>query len=348
MEQKEPTAQDGRDVEAVFFDIRDTLGVVDRKGHLLKYKPTTDQLLEAMKQVVGLRIGLITNLPENVSSEDGKAMVKEVGIWEYVDPQGWVTNHDAGVEKPKPEIFAFAAKQMGLPPEKCLFVGENLLEVIGAQAAGLRTVLKPYPPGREFLHKPIKALAPDAKSSGRLAEVVMEEDHIVGKRIVGAAIKISDKLAGDPAAAMADAKLRRAMGLLVWLTKNFVDTFHHRKEEEVLIPFALARGLDPAECAWVPLEHDQGRAYFKGMDIALARIRSGDVNALGDFAHNVRGFIDLYKAHGAKEDDVLFKKLGDLLTDADDALIVDLMGRIGPADITLYLAVIAEMEGELA
>lgn len=348
MEQKEPTAQDGRDVEAVFFDIRDTLGVVDRKGHLLKYKPTTDQLLEAMKQVVGLRIGLITNLPENVSSEDGKTMVKEVGIWEFLDPQGWVTNHDAGVEKPKPEIFAFAAKQMGLPPEKCLFVGENLLEVIGAQAAGLRTVLKPYPPGREFLHKPIKALPPDAKSSGRLAEIVMEEDHIVGKRIVGAAIKISDKLAGDSAAAMADKKLHRAMGLLVWLTKNFVDTFHHRKEEEVLIPFALARGLDPAECAWVPLEHDQGRAYFKGMDIALARIRSGDEKALGDFAHNVRGFIDLYKEHGRKEDDILFKKLGDLLTDADDALIVDLMGRIGPADITLYLAVIAEMEGELA
>jgi hemerythrin-like domain-containing protein len=84
------------------------------------------------------------------------------------------------------------------------------------------------------------------------------------------------------------------------------------------------------------------------MDIALARIRSGDEKALGDFAHNVRGFIDLYKEHGRKEDDILFKKLGDLLTDADDALIVDLMGRIGPADITLYLAVIAEMEGELA
>ncbi|MGH3982009.1 MAG: hypothetical protein ACRDST_04770, partial [Pseudonocardiaceae bacterium] len=103
-----------RQVEAVFFDIRDTLGVVDRRGHLLKYKPTTDQLLEAMKQVVGLRIGLITNLPENVSSADGKEMVKEAGMWEFLDSQGWVTNHDAGVEKPKPEIFVFAARRMGL------------------------------------------------------------------------------------------------------------------------------------------------------------------------------------------------------------------------------------------
>jgi HAD superfamily hydrolase (TIGR01509 family) len=134
----ERTAQtvDNRQVEAVFFDIRDTLGMVDRKGHLLTYKPTTDQLLDAMKQAVGLRIGLITNLPENVSSSDGKVMVKEAGIWEHLDPQGWVTNHDAGVEKPKPGIFAFAVRQMGLPPERCLFVGENLTEVIGAQAAG--------------------------------------------------------------------------------------------------------------------------------------------------------------------------------------------------------------------
>ncbi|MGH8884672.1 MAG: HAD-IA family hydrolase [Egibacteraceae bacterium] len=335
-------------VEAIFFDIRDTLGVVDRKGHLIKYKPTTDQLLEAVKQAVGLRIGLITNLPENVSSEDGKAMVVEAGIWEYLDPQGWVTNHDAGVEKPKPEIFAFAAAQMGLPPQRCLFVGENLTEVIGAQAAGMRAVLKPFPPGREFLHKPVKALPPDAKSSGRLAEILMEEDHLVDKRIVGAAITISDRLAGEGAAVTADPKLLRAMGLLVWLTRNFVDPFHHRKEEEVLIPFALARGFDPGECAWVALEHDQGRTYFRGMDIALQRIRSGDTNALGDFIHCARGFVELYKEHIRKEDDELFKKLGDLLTDADDAVIVDLMSRIGPADLTLYLTVVAEMEADLA
>ncbi|MGH3933378.1 MAG: HAD-IA family hydrolase [Pseudonocardiaceae bacterium] len=342
-----PSAAD-RQVEAVFFDIRDTLGVVDRRGHLLKYKPTTDQLLEAMKQVVGLRIGLITNLPENVSSSDGEEMVKEAGIWEFLDPQGWVTNHDAGVEKPTPEIFVFAARQMGLAPERCLFVGENLTEVIAAQAAGMRAVLKPFPPGREFLHKPIKALPPEAKSSGRLTEIVLEEDHLVDKRIVGAAMTISDRLAGDPAAVMADQKLLRAMGLLVWLTKNFIDPFHHRKVEEVLIPFALARGLDPRDCAWVALEHDQGRTYFRGMDLALRRMQSGDANACKDFAYCVGGFVELYKEHARKENDELFTTLGDMLTEADDALIVDLMGRIGPADLTLYLTVIAEMEAGLA
>ena len=55
--------------KAIFFDIRDTLGIVDRKGHLVKYQPTTDQSLDAMKKVIGLRISLITNLPADVSTK---------------------------------------------------------------------------------------------------------------------------------------------------------------------------------------------------------------------------------------------------------------------------------------
>jgi hypothetical protein len=185
-------------------------------------------------------------------------------------------------------------------------------------------------------------------SSGRLAEIVLEEDHLVDKRIVGAAMVISDRLAGDPAVVMADQRLLRAMGLLVWLTENFIDPFHHRKEGEVAHPLRVDAWLDPRDCAWVALEHDQARAYFRGMDLALQRMRSGDANARKDFAYCVRGFIELYKEHGRKEDDELFKTLGNLLTEADDALIVELMGRIGPADLTLYLTVIAELEAELA
>jgi len=46
--------------KAVFFDICDTLGIVERKRHLVKYQPTTDQLLDAVKQVV--RIGKLNGL----------------------------------------------------------------------------------------------------------------------------------------------------------------------------------------------------------------------------------------------------------------------------------------------
>jgi HAD superfamily hydrolase (TIGR01509 family) len=334
---------DDQSLEVVFFDIRDTLGVVDRKGHLVKYQPSTDQLLESIKQVVGLRIGLITNLPADVSAADGKKMVDEAGIAAFLDPKGFVTNHDAGADKPRAAIYAHAARQMGVPAERCLFVGENLVEVIGAQTAGMRATLKPFPPGREFLLKPIKPQTPTEKSSGRLAELIMEEDHLVGKRIVGCGIRIKERLeAGLP-----DDRTQRAMGMLVWLTNSFVDLYHHRKEEEVLIPFAMMRGFAAAECAFVAIEHAQGRNYFKGMEIALQRFRTGDEKAAADFRYCLSGFIDLYKEHGRKEDDILLKRIGDRLTDSDDALILELMGRIGPTDITLYLASVAEMELEL-
>lgn len=34
---------------------------------------------------------------------------------------------------------------------RCLFVGENLIEVIGAIAAGMKAILGPCPPGRDLL-----------------------------------------------------------------------------------------------------------------------------------------------------------------------------------------------------
>jgi HAD superfamily hydrolase (TIGR01509 family) len=332
-------------VRVVFFDIRDTLGVVDRKGHLIKFKPSTDQLLTALKALQGLRLGVITNLPANVSSADGRAMLEEAGILSYLDPKGFVSNHEAGFEKPDPRIFAFAAEQMGVAPGDCLFCGENLIEVIAAQAAGMRALAKPFPPGRDFLLQPAKKGAVSDKSSGRLAETLLEEEHMVGKRIVMAAGGLAERLgAWQPGQRLP----MRGLGLLVWLLKYFVDAFHHRKEEEVLIPFVLARGLDPAKCAFVADEHDQGRHYFAAMDIALRRLRSGDQSAVADFATNARGFVALYKEHGRKEDDLLLKAAGDLLSDADDSLMVDLMHRIGPVDPTLYYAVISELEAEVA
>jgi hypothetical protein len=32
-----------------FFDVRNTLGVVDRKGHLVQFRPSTGDLLKTMK-----------------------------------------------------------------------------------------------------------------------------------------------------------------------------------------------------------------------------------------------------------------------------------------------------------
>ena len=46
--------------------------------------------------------------------------------------------------------YQFAAARLTVPPARCLYVGENLPEVLGALAAGMKAVLKPCPPGRDL------------------------------------------------------------------------------------------------------------------------------------------------------------------------------------------------------
>ena len=61
-------------LKAIFFDARDTLGEVDHPGHLVPFRPTTEHLLEAVS-AIGLDIGVITNLPDDVSSDQGRKMI---------------------------------------------------------------------------------------------------------------------------------------------------------------------------------------------------------------------------------------------------------------------------------
>jgi hemerythrin-like domain-containing protein len=330
-------------VQAVFFDIRDTLGLVDRKGHLVTFKPSTEDLLEAMKSMLGVRIGVISNLPSDVDSAHGRAMLEDAGLLPFVDPKGIVFNHDAKSDKPEAAIYRYAAAQVGVPIEQCLFVGENLVEVLGAQAAGMKAQLKPCPPGREFTEKPIRAKPATELFSGRVFEQLFEEDHLLGKRIVRCAAAIAE----GAQKSVDSARLLPAMGILVYLLVNFIDAYHHRKEEEVLLPLALARGMPPEKCAFVPLEHAQGRAYFTAMSVALTRVRAGDTAALSDFARAAGGTVGLYKEHGRKEDDLLFPAMGAYITDTDDSLIVDLMAQVGPRDLTPYLGLIQALEQSL-
>jgi hypothetical protein len=57
------------------FDVRNTLGVVGRKGHLVQFRPSTGDLLKTMKSLEGAR--LATNTPPGVEAID---MLKGAGL----------------------------------------------------------------------------------------------------------------------------------------------------------------------------------------------------------------------------------------------------------------------------
>jgi FMN phosphatase YigB (HAD superfamily) len=140
-----------RKIDIVFFDIGDTLGELDRANQFHPY-PSSAKLLGDVRGKLGLRVGIITNLGKSLTNDAARALIRDGGLDldPFLDPAGFVSDNDAGASKPDPAIYQFAAQKVGVPVERCLFVGENLTEVLGAITAGMHSVLKPCPPGRDL------------------------------------------------------------------------------------------------------------------------------------------------------------------------------------------------------
>lgn len=330
-----------------FFDVRNTLGVVDRTGHLIRFRPSADELLRSLKALPGVRLAVITNVPPGV---DAKAMLAGAGLDGYFEKI--VSTQDpeilaAKAAKPQRAMYELAARAMGVELSDCTYVSENLLEVLGAIGAGMHGVVKKFPPGGDYMRGNLPKGATSPTASGRLAEAVLEGQHMVGKRIVIAAVEITRRIRTGENPLEPKSVLLSAMNRLVWLVNHFVDPFHHRMEEDVLIPFAHMRGYPASKTAWMLEEHEQGRAYFKSMTIALNRVQGGNAAAALEFANVTEAFTQLYKAHGLREDDQTFKEIGELLTDEDDAVMCGMIERLGPPDITLHYDMIQGMETDL-
>jgi FMN phosphatase YigB (HAD superfamily) len=136
------------EIDFVFFDIGGTLGERNAAtGDFVPF-PTSAGLMQSMRDL-GLRVGIITTLG-TLTNTDGLALLKKAGLKTFLDPDGFISEHDAGIAKPNREIYLFAANRVAVPTERCLFVGENMVEIIGAMVAGMKALLKPSPPGREL------------------------------------------------------------------------------------------------------------------------------------------------------------------------------------------------------
>jgi HAD superfamily hydrolase (TIGR01549 family) len=130
---------------AVFFDIGGTLGTVSGAAPVRRLTPypSTADLLRVMATTLGLRVGVITNIPDGMTTDDVRTMLSSAELLELIDGAAIITSRDAGVAKPDAAIYRYAAKRIGVPVERCLFVGECANEVAGARKVGMAALLKP-------------------------------------------------------------------------------------------------------------------------------------------------------------------------------------------------------------
>ncbi|MCI0694001.1 HAD family hydrolase [candidate division KSB1 bacterium] len=106
-----------------------------KREHLWSWPdPTAAEVFARLKNL-GYRLGVISNSDGSIASS-----MQKFGFAPLFDCM--IDSHVVGVEKPDPRIFEMALQQLGLPAERCVYVGDNYdRDIIGARRAGLVPIL---------------------------------------------------------------------------------------------------------------------------------------------------------------------------------------------------------------
>jgi len=130
------------------------------RDELLPLFPETEETLEALRSSV--KLAIVTN----GTADTHRRKLRRLGFEELFDC--CVVAGEFGPGKPDPAIFLHAAALLGVRPEECLVVGDNVeADVAGAKAAGMGAVWF----NREGLPRPTEGVQPDHEIKG-LREVV--------------------------------------------------------------------------------------------------------------------------------------------------------------------------------
>ncbi|MDZ7362818.1 MAG: HAD family hydrolase [candidate division KSB1 bacterium] len=106
-----------------------------KREHLWSWPDPTAAAVFANLKKLGYRLGVISNSDGSIERSMNK-----FGFVPFFDCM--IDSHVVGVEKPDPRIFELALQQLGLPADRCVYVGDNYdRDVIGARRAGLVPIL---------------------------------------------------------------------------------------------------------------------------------------------------------------------------------------------------------------
>ncbi len=136
--------------------------------------------------------------------------------------------------------------------------------------------------------------------------------------------------------------------------RNFADQCHHGKEEDNLFPRLQERGLprDGGPIGVMLFEHDEGRAYVRGIVAAIDGYESGDEQAARSIAKNARAYAELLRGHIWKEENVLFPMADNVLSAEDQHEMEKQFQQIetevmGPGVHERYHALLDALEAEM-
>ena len=134
--------------------------------------PTVKPALEQMQKKY--RLGIVSNAQEAFT-------MPELGLYR-LEPffESIVLSSQVGVKKPNSRIFARALSELGVKPEKVVFVGNDMeADMLGASKVGMKTI---YMLEKNKMGQPPRGVSPDAiVSDVNLQEVLAIVDRWNGK-----------------------------------------------------------------------------------------------------------------------------------------------------------------------
>ncbi len=105
----------------------------------------------------------------------------------------------------------------------------------------------------------------------------------------------------------------------------FADRCHHSKEEDLLFPLLEQKGIphDGGPIGVMLLEHDEGRLFIRQMEVSANACARGIPGGAAHWARAARCYVELLRAHIAKENNILFTIAERLLTDAEQQTLAE-------------------------
>jgi hemerythrin-like domain-containing protein len=106
------------------------------------------------------------------------------------------------------------------------------------------------------------------------------------------------------------------LDIIISFIKEFADGCHHGKEERLLFPKLIEKGMPGKQgpIGVMLMEHDKGRAYVKSMAENIHLYKEGNKKALQDAYLAMKGYISLLRVHIHKENSILFRMADNILT----------------------------------
>jgi hemerythrin-like domain-containing protein len=120
------------------------------------------------------------------------------------------------------------------------------------------------------------------------------------------------------------------MEKIIDFIKGFADKCHHGKEEDVLFPALIKKGMskDIGPIAVMLKEHQQGRVFVNALSKAFDDFKNGTSKALHEIVENALNYVNLLRSHIIKENDVLFMMADKLLSEIEQNEIAESFEKI--------------------